>query len=93
MAKLVPVHECSSISIRKEAERQGLESITRIVRVEHPDHPGNSDWAITLWKAEGGPWWVIETNGDPVFESEQPAFDDILNEYGITIEGEPITAT
>jgi len=76
------IEECTSAGIRNEAIKQGISEIELLAEAFHPDHPGEQDWKIKLWKVDG-PWWAIETNGDPIFESDQPAFDDLLNEYGI----------
>lgn len=76
----VPTNDLSSGEIRCTAERLGLHEVTLVARLEHPAHRGSNDWAITIFRV--GDVRVAETNGDPIWEEEDPSrFAELLAEY------------
>jgi hypothetical protein len=79
----VGIEDIKSIAIRKRMELDGIASATLLAELEHPEH-GDADYRIQVWEIDG-PVWVIETNGRPVWDQEQPAFDDLLSEYGVDL--------
>jgi len=58
---------------------------TKVGTYEHPQHFGSADWRVTLWLLPCGEF-VLETNGDPIFECEFDAFSALCAEYGIDVE-------
>ena len=81
----IHISKINSAGISFEAKKAGLNTVELIDEYEHPDHPGSKDWAIRLYFV--GDVRVADTNGDPVWEEDDPvAFADLLAEYGVEDE-------
>jgi len=63
------VKDSDSIGIRKAGEERGMSDENMVLI----DQYGNGDYRVRLWML---PWGqrVIETNGDPVFETDEAQF-------------------
>lgn len=80
---MTPINMIPSAGIRAALIATGDHYALKIGTYEHPKLPGNADWRVTLWVLPCGEW-VLETNGDPVFETDSAEdFDEIMAEYGI----------
>ena len=78
----VRVGDLNSIGIAGAARAAGCEHVALVGEYEHPDHPGSKDWSIRLYFV--GDVCVADTNGDPVWEQDDPAaFAELLAEYGV----------
>ena len=85
----VNVSEINSAGILAEALRSGITTATLLGMYEHPDHPGNNDWQITIYRL--GDVRVADTNGDPVWEEDdQQVFAELIEEYEITLKAQTV---
>ena len=83
---MTAIENINSAGIRAALEATGDTYATNVGTYEHPAHPGNADWRITLWLFPAGDF-AIETNGDPIFEVSHPEdFAQICADYGIDAE-------
>lgn len=83
---MISIENINSAAIRAALEATDDTYATRVGIYKHPSHPGNADWRITLWLFPAGDF-VIETNGDPIFEVSHPEdFAQICADYGIDVE-------
>ena len=80
--KIIHTSKINSAGIVYEASEAGLSTVDFIGEFHHPDHPGSADWSIRLYFV--GDVCVADTNGDPVWEQDDPAaFAELLAEYGV----------
>ena len=78
----IHISKINSVGIAREAKKVGLSTVELLGEYEHPDHPGSKDWSIRLYFV--GDVCVADTNGDPVWEQNDPAaFAALLAEYGV----------
>ena len=78
----IHISKINSAGIAHEAKKAGLSTVELLGEYEHPDHPGSKDWSIRLYFVGGV--CVADTNGDPVWEQNDPvAFAALLAEYGV----------
>lgn len=83
---MTPLKMIPSAGIREALIATGDHYALKLGTYEHPKHVGNADWRVTLWMLPCGEW-VLETNGDPIFETDSADdFDAIMAEYGIHAE-------
>lgn len=80
--KTIHISKINSAGIAREAKKTGLSTVELLGEYEHPDHQGSKDWSIRLYFV--GDACVADTNGDPVWEQNDPAaFAALLAEYGV----------
>jgi len=83
---MTSINNINSAGIRFALEATGDTYATCVGVYEHPNHVGSSDYRVTLWLLPAGDF-VIETNGDPIFEVTHPDdFAAICADYGIDEE-------
>lgn len=84
----IQIQNINSSSIQSVCSESGISEIEFLGHFEHPDHPGNNDWAIDLYKLDSGHGGrVADTNSDPVWEDADPAaFSQFLADYKILEE-------
>ena len=81
----IHISKINSAGIAHEARTAGLSTVELFGEFEHPDHPGSKDWSIRLYFV--GDTCVADTNGDPVWEEDDPAtFAALLEEYGVEVD-------
>ena len=78
----INICDLNSRGIIAEAMAQMIETVTLIGVYDNPDHPDSNDWRIRVYEVGGVR--VADTNGDPVWEEDDPeAFSMLLKEYGV----------
>ena len=78
----IHISKINSAGIATEAKKANLSTVEFIGEYDHPDHPGSKDWSIRLYFVRDT--CVADTNGDPVWEEDDPAaFAALLAEYGV----------
>jgi hypothetical protein len=72
--------DCDSIGIKKRAAAKGKSDEFMILL----DQNGEGDARVRLWRT---PWnqWVIETNGDPIWEFDKQSMQEECIRLGLTI--------
>lgn len=81
----IHISKINSAGIAHEAQKAGLGTVELFGEFEHPDHLGSKDWSIRLYFV--GDACVADTNGDPVWEEDDPAaFAALLEEYGVKVD-------
>lgn len=82
--KTIHISKIDSAGIVSEAKAAGCETVTLLGTYDHPDHPAGA-WSIRLYEVNGVR--VIDTNGDPIWEEDDPyLFARELEEYGIEVD-------
>jgi hypothetical protein len=82
---MTSIDRINSNGIRAALVATGDTYATKVGTYDHPQHAGNEDFRVTLWLLPCGEF-VFETNGDPVFETDDAAFALACEEYGIDVE-------
>ena len=81
LQKTMYISDLNSIGVAGAARAAGCEYVTLVGVYDHPDHPNDNDWRISVY--EFGGIRVASTNGDPVWEEDDyTVFANLLKEYG-----------
>ena len=80
----INISKINSAGIVYEAKKAGLSTAELLGVLEHPEHPGSGDWMIRVYDVGG--FRVADTNGNPVWEEDDPAtFAFLLEEYNYSL--------
>jgi len=79
---MTPIDMIPSAGIRAALSATDDTYATKVGTYEHPEHVGFADYRVTLWLLPCGEF-VLETNGEPIFECDESDFAATCAEYGI----------
>ena len=82
---MTPIDMIPSAGIRAALDATDDTYATKVGTYEHPQHAGEADYRVTLWLMPCGEF-VLETNGEPIFETNYADFAAVCAEYDIDFE-------
>ena len=82
---MTPIDMINSAGIRAALSATDDTYATKVGTYEHPQHVGSADHRVTLWLLPCGEF-VLETNAEPIFESDGSDFAAACADYGIDVE-------
>jgi hypothetical protein len=73
-----------SVALLREVHRRGLSIFGHLDEYKHPEHPEDPRRKFRPFMLDENPVWVLDVGSglDLIWESDQPAFDHKLHEYG-----------
>ena len=82
---MTPIEMIPSSGIRAALAATDDTYATKVGTYEHPAHPGEADYRVTLWLLPCGEF-ALETNAEPIFETNHDDFAATCAEYDIELE-------